>query len=245
MRKVVKRMARLVGLEVTRYRVATSSAARLQRMLAVHEIDLVLDIGANTGQFAREIRSGGYRGKIISFEPLLAAHRSLLRNSRRDPLWSVAPPVAIGATDGTTDIHVAQNSFSSSVLEILDSHITSDESAAYVGHETVRMARLDSIAPTYLDGSKAAFLKVDTQGYEAQVLEGAERSLERFVGVQLELSLIPLYKGQPLFMDLVETMQNAGFALCGVVPGFTDEQTGRLLQLDGVFLQDSARSGGR
>lgn len=226
-----------MGFEITRYRVSTSPAARLQRILTFNEVDVVLDVGANTGQFARELRSGGYKGKIVSFEPLSAAHDVLVHSSRLDALWSVAPPMAIGARDGLIDIHVAQNSFSSSILDILASHVKSDHSAAFIGHETVSMSRLDSIAPAYLDGSKAAFLKVDTQGYEAQVLEGAAGTLARFVGVQLELSLIPLYRDQPLFMDLVEVMDSAGFTLCGVIPGFADEETGRLLQFDGIFLR--------
>lgn len=244
MKAVVQKVARMFGLELTRYRVATSSMARLQRILEFYEVDLVLDVGANSGQFARDIRTGGYRGRIVSFEPLATAHRALLRNSRRDALWTVAPPMAIGASDGTAEIHVAQNSFSSSLLDVLESHIKSEKSATFVGNETIRMARLDSIALDYCAESKATFMKVDTQGYEAQVLEGAKQSLQTFIGVQLELSLVPLYKEQPLFLDLLENMRGAGFSLCGVVPGFTDEVTGRLLQLDGIFLRDSARPRG-
>lgn len=240
MRSIATKAARMLGLEVTRYRVATSSMARLQRILAHHGVDLVLDVGANSGQFASGIRSGGYRGRIVSFEPLTAAHHTLLRKSRRDALWTVVPPMAIGATDSTIQINVAKNSFSSSILSVLDSHIRAEEGAAFVRQETVRLARLDSVAVPYLRESKSAFLKVDTQGYEDQVLAGAGESLRLLIGVQLELSLVALYEGQPLFMDLVERMREAGFALCGVVPGFTDEQTGRLLQFDGVFLRNSS-----
>lgn len=240
MKAVVRKVARIFGLELARYRVATSSVARLQRIFTYQKVDLVLDVGANVGQFAMTIRSAGYRGKIVSFEPVSAAHHALLRNSRRDPLWSVAPQVAIGAEEGSVDINVSQNSYSSSILDVLDTHVRSDNTACYVGRENVRVTRLDTVSSPYLDGSTSAFLKVDTQGYEALVLAGARSTLKRVVGVQLELSLVPLYNGQPLFLDLVETMREAGFVLCGVVPGFADEHTGRLLQLDGVFLKSTA-----
>ena len=235
MKLLVKQIVRKCGLEVHRYR--TSSAAKLQKILLYHKIDLVLDIGANIGQYARELRSGGYKGRIVSFEPLSSAHRELMRTSRQDDAWTIAPQVAIGDEDGEITINISSNSYSSSVLDILDLHVDNEPSAAVVSREKVKMSRLDTIVGPYINESKSIFLKIDTQGFEAQVLDGAAQSLAAIRGLQIELSLVPLYKGQTLFLEMIEKIQKAGFELYGLVPGFTDINSGRLLQADGIFIK--------
>lgn len=239
MKASIKRMARHFGLELNRYHVATSSAARLQRILSAQKIDLVLDVGANVGQFAREIRSGGYRKKIVSFEPVSTSYQELLRNSKGDSQWIVASQVAIGDEDGEVKINISSNSFSNSILNVLESHVKCDASAGFISHERVRITTLDTIAGEHLATSTSAFLKIDTQGYESQVLAGAARSLKIIKCVQMELSLVPLYEGQALFAEMIERMRELGFALYGVIPGFADEETGRLMQADGIFLRET------
>jgi hypothetical protein len=80
-------------------------------------------------------------------------------------------------------------------------------------------------------------LKIDTQGYEMAVLRGAEKMLPRLAGVQLELSLAPLYEGQTLYLELIDWLRARGFDLWSVIPGFVDPSSGRMLQFDGVFFR--------
>ena len=238
LREVTKSLARSLGFELRRFAPVSSYTAQLRAMLSWHRVDLIFDVGANAGQFGRELRRQvGFTGRIVSFEPMKAAYERLSAQARKDPQWDVAPRAAIGAQEGTVTINVARNSVSSSVLPMLESHTRAAPESRYTDAETVRLAALDALTPGYFGRESIAFLKVDTQGYESEVLKGAPRTLARVVGVQLELSLIPLYTGQLLMPELLEFMRDAGFDLWAVTPAFTDPENGRLLQVDAAFFR--------
>ena len=208
-------------------------------MLAAHNVNLVFDVGANTGQFAKAIRGDGFNGRIVSFEPLIAAHEQLVASSKNDPLWEVAPRGAIGSENGEIDIHVARNSASSSILNMLQVHSEIAPDSTYVGVERVPVTRLDTAAQKYLQADSIPFLKIDTQGYEDRVLIGARQLLDSMVGVQLELSLIPLYEGQCLFSEMIDQLKSYGFELWALWQTFVDESNGRLIQVDATLFRHS------
>lgn len=235
---ILQRIIRSAGLDLYRYRPERSPPARLSAMLAKHGVDLVFDVGANIGQFSQSLRAAGYSGRLVSFEPLSTAHAQLLRVSQGDVQWEVAPRVAIGEHEGEIDIHVAGNSFSSSALEMLDSHSKAAPGSAYVGSERVRLSRLDTLAPDYLRPDTVPFIKIDTQGYEDKVLNGATDLLGRVSGLQLELSFVPLYEGQQLFDPLVERLRALGFSIWAIWPGICDPRSGRMLQVDAIFFRN-------
>jgi FkbM family methyltransferase len=237
MKRLIRKTVRGMGLELTRFRPESSEWARLVRMLLAHGVNTVLDVGANTGQYAKNLRDAGFSGRIISFEPVSEAHSQLCRAARSDSLWTVAERMAIGDIDGRTDIHVAGNLASSSVLPMLDSHRAAEPSSGYVTTEAVPMARLDSLADRFLKNGESFFIKVDVQGFESKVLDGASMLLKRGVGLQLELSLTPLYEGEMLFQPMLDRLSESNFDLWSLVPGFVDNRTGRLLQVDGVFFR--------
>jgi FkbM family methyltransferase len=206
-------------------------------MLEYHDVDLLLDVGANIGQFAQSIREAGYRGKLVSFEPLTEPHAWLLQASRSDPAWEVAPRVAIGAHEGEVEMKVSDNSFSSSVLTVLPDHIRAAPESVCIGVENVRLSQLDTASCDYLKLSKAPFIKIDTQGYEDRVLDGATEVLKKAVGLHLELSFVPLYEGQPLFDTIIDRLDDAGFCVWGIWPGIHDPQSGRMLQIDATLFR--------
>jgi FkbM family methyltransferase len=228
---------RKAGIELNRYTIHTSASLQLDRLLRHCGIDLVLDVGANTGQYAAELRAHGYTGRIVSFEPLAAAHEALKLAARGVPGWTVAPRMAIGDADGEIDIHIAGNSVSSSILDMLPAHERAAPGSAYVASETVPLKRLDAIAGEFLNGARRVLLKIDTQGYEDRVLTGAAGLLDRVTAIQTELSLVPLYGGQLLFDEMRERIEALGFVLFAIFPGYVHEKTGRTLQLDGFFLR--------
>ncbi len=234
---------RHVGLSLQRYSPATVPDALVQALLLHHEIDLVLDVGANTGQYASALRRAGYAGRILSFEPLRAAWERCSAEASRDPLWSVAPRTALGATEGEAEIHVASNSVSSSLLPMHDTHRDAAPGSAYVGSEVVEVRRLDRVAREAIEGARRPFLKIDTQGYEREVLEGARDVRDRLHGIQLEISLTTLYEGSPTLTELLQMMEAWGFAPHALLPGFIDSRSGRMLQIDGLFFRDAAVTG--
>jgi FkbM family methyltransferase len=237
-KKTIKKLSRSLGIDLKRYNIQTSEAAKMQRLLAYHNIDLVFDVGANIGQYAKLLRELGYSGRIVSFEPLSSAYSQLKAVSEKDPLWEIAPQAAIGNQDGEIIINIAGNSYSSSALPMLDAHLESAPESAYSGSETVKLSRLDIIAKNYIKSeTKSIFLKIDVQGLEKQVLEGATAILPLVKGIKLELSLVPLYKGQVLFKEMIDIVEKLGYELYGIEPGFTAEKTGRMLQMDGIFFK--------
>jgi len=238
LKKTIKKLSRSLGIDLKRYNVQTSEAAKMQRLLAYHNIDLVFDIGANIGQYAKSLRELGYSGRIVSFEPLSSAYSQLKAVSKKDPLWEIAPQTAIGNQEGEIIINIAGNSQSSSALPMLDAHLESAPESAYSGSETVKLSRLDTLAKDYIKSeTKSIFLKIDVQGLEKQVIEGATAILPLVKGIKLELSLVPLYEGQVLFKEMIDIIEKLGYELYGIEPGFTAEKTGRMLQMDGIFFK--------
>ncbi len=201
------------------------------------EVDLILDVGANAGQFALQFRSLGYKGRLVSFEPLSSAHAKLEKAARRDSRWTVHPRCAIGAQDGEAEINIAGNSVSSSILPMMESHVSASAGSAYIGVEKSSMFRLDTVAPPYLEKAHKPFLKIDTQGYEWQVLDGAGFILPRMSGVLCELSLVPLYEGQRLWLEIIRRLEDEGFTLWSIHRGFSDPRDGRTLQADALFFR--------
>lgn len=208
-------------------------ASRRQSLLAGLGVDLVVDVGAARGGFAQEVRAFGYRGRILSFEPLAEAYADLTAVCADDPAWE-ARRSALGSEPGSAEINVASNSDSSSLLPMSASHRDAEPDISYVGTETITVDRLDDVAPEVLQDSSRPFLKIDTQGFERAVLAGGEQTLERCVGLQLELSFVTLYDGGMLVDEALSFAYDHGFVLVGLDQGFTDPG-GAVLQADGVF----------
>jgi FkbM family methyltransferase len=205
--------------------------------LASLGVDLVLDVGASTGNYGRTIRAGGYTGRICSFEPLSAAFGNLEKLAAQDADWSCLR-MALGALPGRAEINVAGNSDSSSLLEMGERHARSDPASAYIGTETIELGTVDQIWDSVARDGEVVFLKLDVQGFELEALRGAERSLPRLAGVQAELSLVPLYEGAPSWTEVIAHLQKRRFHPERLEPAFVDPRTGEILQIDAIFTRD-------
>lgn len=225
-------------LEHSPYIVTRHPAWRRQRLFTRAGVDLVIDVGAATGAYAATLRAFGFGGRIASFEPMAAPFAELQRRAATDPAWTVHRS-ALGSEAGTAEITVAGDS--SSLLPMLDAHRRAAPDVVATGTETVAVARLDDLADELLAGSRAPFLKIDTQGFERQVLRGAERTVPKLVGLQLELSFVELYAGTMLVDEAIAWAYREGFVLAGVERGFI-APSGEALQADGIFLRGTAPS---
>ena len=223
------------GLEIVHQRLENDPVRQLLLALRHHRIRLVIDVGANAGQYGQELFRAGYEGDIHSIEPQPDAHARLRKCARSWKRWTVLDPVAAGDREGWVEMMVAGNSVSSSVLPMLDRHVQAAPSSAPVGRVTVRQTTLDTLYAERLDTAPPTLLKIDVQGYEPQVLAGATRCLAKVQLVQLELSLQPLYAGQELWLELVEAMEQHGYQTWAIHPAFCDPRTGQVLQVDGLF----------
>jgi FkbM family methyltransferase len=233
----IRQLALRAGIDMHRYNAVESAQARLLHQLRTHDIDTVIDVGANDGGYGSLLRQGGYQGTIVSFEPLSAAHAGLLQATAGDPLWHVAPRLALGECAGQARINIAGNSASSSLLPMKGLHADAAPTSRYVGTEAVAVMALDEFTHPALEQARNVLLKIDTQGYEMPVLHGARRWMQRLAGVQLELSVAPLYEGQVLHGELMAHLAAQGLELWNLMPGFVDPASGRMLQFDGVFFR--------
>jgi len=236
MLRSAKAFLRKWGYVVSRYDFRLDPLAVRKQLFETRGVNLVYDIGANAGQFALELRRSGYRGRIISFEPLQSAFGKLSEAAKSDPLWETRD-YALGHEESTAEINVAENSWSSSLLGILPAHVSAAPRSAYVGTQPVKVRTLDSVFFTDCKPEDHTFVKIDTQGFTKRVLEGSEKSLASVRGLQIEMSLVQLYEGEPLIDELVSFLRGRGFTLVYVFPEFFDERTGQQLQVNGLFFR--------
>tara|TARA_B100000795_G_C22777996_1_gene430928 strand:+ start:998 stop:1729 length:732 start_codon:yes stop_codon:yes gene_type:complete len=214
-----------------------NNSYRLTLGLKDNNIDYLFDIGANEGQFINELRYYGFRGKILSFEPLSEAHKKLIINSQRDVNWKVYKRIAVGNKNSKNIINVSQNSVSSSILEINKRHTESAPNSKIIGKESIEERKFEDIFCELDIKEKNLFLKIDTQGYESQVLDGAEKILNLFKGILVEVSLTELYKNQKTWLEIINKIENLGFEIWSIDRGFTNKNNGRSLQADLVFFR--------
>ena len=233
-------LQRQFGLDIVRFP-GHDPLLNTVKLLSFYDVDCVVDVGANNGGFASSIREVGYKGRIISFEPLSKPFAALRRAAKVDDSWD-AYQYAIGAKRERVTINISGNSgLSSSVLPMLETHTAAAPNSHYVDSETVDQECLDSLLPGLgVTASDRTFIKMDVQGYEAPVIDGASGLLAGggIIGMQLELSLTPLYEGAMTYREGLGRAEDLGMNLMGLSPVFTNPESGRLLQFDAVFFKE-------
>jgi FkbM family methyltransferase len=208
---------------------------RQSALMRDRKINLVLDIGANKGQYGKSLRDTiGYTGRIVSFEPLRDAFAILQQTAARDPLWD-SHNIAFGDSAGTATINISANSHSSSLLPVSARTLEIEPSAGYVGTQDVAVYRLDSVLDRFAQPGDRIFLKIDTQGYEMKILSGALGVINRFALIQLETSFIEVYHGETLVGDVIKYLDYMGYRVVSIEPGWENPATGELLQADFIF----------
>ncbi|MBT3557575.1 MAG: FkbM family methyltransferase [Rhodospirillales bacterium] len=216
---------------------------RINRILDDFSVDLFLDVGANLGQTRDRLRKAGYKRRIISFEPLPSAHAELTKMAQRDNEWDIAPRTAIGGELGETAINVCEATDMSSLMLPHKDLIEAIPRARIIEQATTPITTIDAVWETYCTSSANVFLKIDTQGFERNVLDGAQGNLEKIVGIQLELSLITLYEGEETYISFLNDLHAWGFEPFMVWQNYFSQHHGRQLQIDVVFMRvDSNRT---
>jgi FkbM family methyltransferase len=237
-RTTLRRLVRGLGFDVVRYPNPGGLAfPHLVTVLAEYGIDCVLDVGAHWGEFGSRLRQMGYRGDIVSFEPVAESFARLEQLAAPDPRWSVHR-FALGNRDASAEINVSHESDLSSFLETSSyGHELFPTATEVDSAEVVQVRRLDSILATVVDGgSSHLFLKCDTQGWDLEVISGADGCLDRIQGLQIEAAVKPIYNGAPSYLDALAEVTRRGFALTGIFPIQRDEQL-QIVELDCIFVR--------
>jgi FkbM family methyltransferase len=219
-------------------------AEHLRRQFARLEIGCVLDVGANRGQYRDFLReSVGYAGRIVSFEPIADLVASLReRSAEEDPQWEILP-YALGAAGEKRDLHVMRGTSYSSFFQPSDGALKARIAAKNVVErvEPVLVRRLDDVVADGLRlGPGGIWLKVDTQGWDLEVLRGAARTLPSVSALQIELSVLPIYQGMPDYLTVLGELRQLGFEIGALTPVNRDP-LGRVIEFDCALVACSER----
>ena len=228
-RNAFKRAAAKLGYVVHR-RDQTHEMSR-DRAMRLRGVDLVLDVGANRGQYATGLRMCGYQGRIVSFEPIPAAYQDLVRAHGPDAQWT-GRQAAVGAAAGSAELNVSASSVLSSILDArteLSNRIPAVEATEKV---VVSVVTLDDLWAELVPPQATTMLKIDVQGFEHFVLDGTAAHLDQIVLMEVEMGLQKLYEGGSTIHDLLPRLHQAGFEVISIDSGFVDVATGQVLDID-------------
>ena len=234
MRKQLRRLIRMTGYDVHRCR------PNLGQFLISRNIDLFLDVGANVGQTGLQLREMGYRGRIVSFEPVSAVFNELAQLAKRDGNWT-AYNFALGSQQMRTSIKVSENTVFSSVRDQTEEPCLFDPSARVLREEVIDVRRLDDIYEEF--SGRRVFLKIVTQGFEREVLEGSQRALKTILGAELNLPTVQLYRNVWSLPEALLYMKDRGFVLAQTGQESYDAHEGvTLLELYCIFRRENVLS---
>ena len=212
----------------------------LSKLFDACRIDCVLDVGANTGQFHDLLRKEvGFHGPIISFEPISENIERLRRQTEKDPNWHIHG-YALGASRGEMSFNVmadtALSSFRTPTTSTLGANLK-DNIVKRV--DKVRVETLDNVLPEIREQFKVTrlFLKMDTQGFDLEVVRGASNGLKDIILLQTEASVVPIYNGMPDYKKVIAELENLGFIISGMFP-VTPLGSPRLIEFDCIMLKN-------
>lgn len=214
---------------------------RLKTILEKYQVNLVLDVGANRGQFASKLRNIGYKDKIISFEPLSSIYQVLKQRAIEDPNWETYN-LALGKENGKQVIHIAEETEFSSFLNSNSwCEQRFGERSLAVKDETVTVRRLDELLSEAIENldELRIYLKMDTQGYDLEVFGGVGNILKHIVALQSEVSVLPIYENMPHITDSISLFEKAGFDLAGMYPISYSGATLQVVEFDCLMIKST------
>jgi FkbM family methyltransferase len=205
MKTILKKIMNLIGFKISR--------VDKNNFFKNNQIDLILDIGAHQGEFAKECLAQGFLGKIISFEPQKKIHKNLIKNSKSIKNWYIFKRCARGRKNCKSQINITNETLSSSMLKPNNIFKEIDPNIEIIKKEKTQIFTLDYIFRKFSFIEKKIFLKIDSQGYEWEILKGAKLVLKKISFVQLELSIRPLYSNEMDYLRLLNFMKKEVLSL--------------------------------
>lgn len=236
--KIHRDIAKALGYELIKRRKHPSSSTHLINLINHYEINLVLDVGANKGQFGNRLRKEGYRGEIHSFEPITSTFQQLLEATEKDHHW-YAHQCAMGENVGEIVINIMESSDLSSILPPSDFGKEKYSKIKVLDKEAVLVNTIDQfLANNTAYTGRRILLKMDTQGYDLNVFKGARKSLKAIISLTSEISLTPIYNGMPHYLESLKAYEDSGFVISGIYP-ISRKDNMAVIEMDCMMLNNS------
>jgi FkbM family methyltransferase len=242
-KNVIKRTLRQLGYDFVRYPSRETYGEHIRELLKTLDIDLVLDVGAHHGEYGLFLRDLGYVGRIVSFEPVTVNFDVIAQRCAHDPSWQVLN-LALGSEDADSrSMNVMSNSLFNSFHAPSEVMLVDDNRVERIDKVTVR--RLDGLFDQMLnDGTRNVFLKMDTQGWDMEVLRGADACISRIGAVQSEIPLKAIYKGMPSFVEVITECNRLGLEVTGMFPVSRDTNNLAVVEFDCVMARHRPNTAG-
>lgn len=231
----MKKLLRKFISKFSKYSRIYEHAFDLVRTINFYEINLVIDIGASTGEYAKMLRRFGYDKYIFSVEPVSKSFKILNKNCSSDKKWSSKQYIISKQNKNKIKINVSKDFDNSSILNSTELHLKNHKGAEFFYTEEIDSKSLDQLLNEDIDIQKNMMLKIDTQGTESDILESGDASLDKFKLIQVELSIQKLYSNQKLWTEVVQFMKEKGFDVWNIIPGYKQKDKGQLYQFDAIF----------
>jgi len=238
-----RRLLRRSGIDIIRWPHRPESGVidwALAEVIRTRGINCVIDVGGNRGQFAQRLRTLGYAGRIVSFEPSPSVLPDISAAAERDPNWTVRP-VALSSQPGQAELRLHQEPQLNSLLDEIPGVEEQIPGMKAAGTATITLSTLAAEFPRIVEGiiEPRVLLKSDTQGHDVEVLRGAgDKGLERAVlAVLVELAAQPIYTGQPAMTAVMDLIMNDGFMAVAFEPLFESSDGLRPVELDALFMR--------
>ena len=226
MKKIIKNLISLLGYEISKKKKFFDFNA--------HSIDFILDIGAHKGQFINKVRQAGFTGKIISFEPQKDIHKELGKIIKNDTECILHPRCAIGEKNKLETLNIFSETQCSSILNPNKELFNLDNTIKKIRTEECEVFSLDYIIDNYYNITENTYLKIDTQGYDKNVLDGFKKNIKKIKFIQIEAGLYKLYENEEYYEYFINLFKSIDYELWDIKP-FAFNKLGGLVQFDLIF----------
>ena len=235
MKRFLNNLIGITGYQIKNKKYLYDPVQNLIKSMNYFKIRSVLDIGANKGQFALNLIKNNFKGDILSFEPLEKEHKILKLLSNKKKNWKIIRRCAVGKKNHQSKFNISLNRESSSLFKILPKHTNLRPDSRTVKSSLINVEKLDNFRSEIIKLKKNLLLKIDTQGSEIEVLLGAKKILKNIQCLYIEVSIIPLYKNQKLWLDVIEYLKKQNFYVWSIDQLLKNKDTGQTYQLDIFF----------
>jgi FkbM family methyltransferase len=235
-----------IGWDITRWPRRPDDSVMdwmLRSVIETLNINCVLDVGANKGQFGQLLRSMDYKGRIVSFEPSPTSFETVSRLATHDGSW-LTRQVGLAAKPGTATLHMHDTSAFDSLHASLQKSELPDSIGAYPGYTgqgavTVQLSTLAAEFAEAVSGinSPKVLLKSDTQGHDLEVIAGAQGISQQVAAVLVELSVQAIYEEQPYMTRVMDSLKDEGFVPVAFQPVTRSFDELHVVEFDGLFLR--------